>query len=568
MDAYRWKLKPADLETVQAIQEATHLSRPAALVLASRGITADKAPEFLKPSLRNLVDPYLIPGNLVAAERLWQAIRRNETVLIHGDYDTDGVTASVLLAKVLTHNGAKVETFLPHRMDDGYGLTPESIEKACRDHHSLLVTVDCGITSHLAVEAAKAQGVEVIVTDHHEPGEIRPSALALIDPKLNGTDARVRELAGVGVAFKVCHGFIKYGRERGLGGFSTDLREVLDLVALGTVADIVPLLDENRCLVKYGLQVLSRQHRPGIRALCELVGLDAGVRSTDIAYRIAPRLNAPGRMGDPMLSMRLLQAESMAEAFPLAKALDDENRKRQELEAETFTRARDQIATRCNIEDDRTIVVWGEQWHQGVLGIVAARLSRTYHRPCIVMTRDASGMLSGSGRSVQGVNLVGVLEQCQQYLTRFGGHPMAAGLSLKDNDVIHFCHLFEATVRKGLTLDEMLPQIEICGEIGFDEITDIFLGDLDVLRPFGQGHPEPVFFTRRVTPYRIQPAGRDHTRGVLRDGSGAMIDFVAFNRRPEEFCPPPWDAAYLARLNTFGGRSRPQAHIVDVRPAE
>ena len=568
MEAYRWKVKLADDETVRAIQEVTHLSRPAALVLASRGITADKAPEFLKPSLSNLVDPYSIPGNLIAVERLWQAIRQNETILIHGDYDTDGVTASVLLSKVLTQNGAKVETFLPHRMDDGYGLTPESIEKACRDHHSLLVTVDCGITSHEAVEAAKAQGVDVIVTDHHEPGEIRPNALALIDPKLNGTDNRIRELAGVGVAFKVCHGFIKYGREKGLGGFNTDLREVLDLVALGTVADIVPLLDENRCLVKYGLQVLSRQHRPGIRALCELVGLDAGVRSTDIAYRIAPRLNAPGRMGDPMLSMKLLEAESMAEAFPLAKALDDENRKRQELEAETFARARDQIVARCNPEEDRTIVVWGENWHQGVLGIVAARLSRTYHRPCIVMTRDSGGLLSGSGRSVPGVNLVGVLEQCQQYLNRFGGHPMAAGLSLKDNDVIHFCHLFEATVRKGLTLDEMRPQIELCGEIGLADVEERFLNDLEVLRPFGQGNPEPIFWTRHVTPYRIQPAGREHTRGVLRDGSGAMMDFVAFNRRPELFPPPPWDVAFMARINSFGGRSRPQVHIVDIRPAE
>ncbi|MDT8388974.1 MAG: single-stranded-DNA-specific exonuclease RecJ [Lentisphaeria bacterium] len=566
MEMYRWKVLSAQSKKIQEIQEASYLSRPAALVLASRGVKPEGAEEFLTPKLRDLVDPFKLPGSREAAARLWQAIQKNETILIHGDYDTDGITASVLMSTVLSQNGAKVETFLPHRMDDGYGLTPDSIEKACADHHSLLVTVDCGITSHAAVKAAAELGIDVIVTDHHEPSEELPVAIAVIDPKVATEDDRIRELAGVGVAFKVCHAFIKYGRENNLGGFSYDLREVMDLVALGTVADIVPLLDENRCLAKHGLETLSRQHRPGIRALCDLVGLNGAVCAQDIAYRIAPRLNAPGRMGDPSLSMQLLQAPSMAEAFPLAAALDAENKKRQALEAETFDRACQQIDARFN-DSMRAVVVWGDDWHQGVLGIVAARLVRTYHRPCIVMTMDATGFLSGSGRSVEGVNLVGVLEKCGHLLERFGGHPMAAGLSLEPRHAEEFAKTFEENVQFVLAADEMKPVIEICGDIGFGEINEHFLMDLNLLAPFGQGNPEPVFLTRHVTADRIQPAGRDHTRGVLRDQDGYCIDFIAFNRTPSDFCPPPWDVVYSARLNTFGGRETPQARILDFCPS-
>lgn len=563
METYRWKVLAAQSDKIRALQEASYLSRPAALVLASRGITPEGAEEFLNPKLRNLVDPFKLPGNEKAAARLWQAIRNNENILIHGDYDTDGITASVLLSSVLADNGARVETFLPHRMDDGYGLTPESIAKACSEHHSLLVTVDCGITSNEAVEAAARQGIDVIVTDHHEPGEHIPVAHAVIDPKVATDDEGIRELAGVGVAFKVCHGFVKYGRENNLGGFRTDLRDVLDLVALGTVADIVPLMEENRCLVKHGLDALSRQHRPGIRALCDLVGLNGGVTAQDIAYRIAPRLNAPGRMGDPSLSLQMLQAPSMTQAFPLAAALDAENKMRQTLEAETFDSACAQIEARFDEKVNRAVVVWGENWHQGVLGIVAARLVRTYHRPCIVMTRDSSGLLSGSGRSVEGVNLVGVLDTCSHLLERFGGHPMAAGLSLVPEKAEEFAAAFEKSVQHVLPADEMKPVIEICGDIAFGEINDHFLMDLNLLAPFGQGNPEPVFLTRHVTPDRIMPAGRDHTRGTLRDSDGHCIEFIAFNRQPNDFAPPPWDVLYTARLNSFAGRDTPQARILD-----
>ena len=565
MEEYRWAIAAHNGERVRELQESASITRPTALVLATRGIGPAEAPDFLNPSLSNLVDPYELPGCEEAAARLWKAVRDGESILIHGDYDADGITAAVLVSKILSRNGAKVEAFLPHRIDDGYGLTAESIDKACTEKHSLLITVDCGITSYEAVEAARKQGIDVIITDHHEPGDREPVATAVIDPKLPGSHPRVKELAGVGVAFKLCHAFIKYGRQHRLGGFDTDLKEVLDLVALGTVADIVPLLDENRCLAKFGLQVLSRQHRPGIRALCELVGLNEAIRSTDIAYRIAPRLNAPGRMGDPMLSLHLLEAESMGEAVPLARALDNENKKRQQLEAETFERAEEQIRQNCNLAEDRAIVVWGDNWHQGVLGIVAARLTRRHHRPCIVLTRDNNGLLSGSGRSVTGVNLVDVLERSQEYLDRFGGHPMAAGLSLEPEYAGDFSKAFIANVRDVLSEEAMRPELEICGEISFRDVDEVFLEELHMLEPFGQGNPQPVFFTRGVTAERLLPAGTNHTRGALRDANGNFIDFIAFGRTPDTFPPPPWDVAHIPKMNTYGGRRTPQIQILDVR---
>lgn len=568
MVKYRWEVARSDPREVHRLQNHASLTRPSALVLASRGFTTQSVDDFLRPALQDLVDPYTLRGTRRAAERLWQAIQNNETILIHGDYDTDGITATALLTKVLSRNGARTEAFLPHRIDDGYGLTAESIEKACREHHSLLITVDCGITSAAAVDTARRLDIDVIVTDHHEPAEQLPDATAVIDPKLPGTDPRIVELAGVGVAFKVCHAFIKYGREHGLGGFETDLREILDLVALGTVADIVPLLHENRCLVRHGLKVLSRQHRPGIRALCELVGLNDSITAQDIAFRIAPRINASGRIGDPMLSMDLLMADSMTDAHQLAKSLDEQNSNRQQLEGETFADAERQIAERCNLDDDRTIMVWGERWHQGVLGIVAARLTRSYHRPSIVLTYDANGLWCGSGRSVTGINLVGMLERCQEHLTRFGGHPMAAGLSFEPARLEAFRRAFEATVRTQLPASAMRPCIEVSGDVMLSEIDEIFLEELTLLEPFGQGNPEPVLATRHVVPHRVNVVGRGHTRGSLSDEAGNSLGFIFFNRLPETLPEPPWDVAYRPQMNRFNGAGRPQAIVVDLKPAD
>ena len=564
MQTYRWEVAPVDPQTLRDYQRHTGLSRLICLILASRGIDWEQCDTFLTPMLSELEDPYALPGTRAAAERLWQAIERHETILIHGDYDTDGITATALTREVLASCGGHVETFLPHRMDDGYGLTRESIDKACREHHSVLVTVDCGITSLEAVEAARGRGIDVIVTDHHEPSDEIPAASAVIDPKLSGASARVRELAGVGVAFKLCHAFLKYGREHELGGFGAELKDVLDLVALGTVADIVPLVDENRRLVKPGLETLSRQLRPGVRALCEIAGVKDVIRASDIAFRLAPRINASGRMGDPSMSLRLLESSSMSDALPLARALEEENRRRQQLEMQALEEAEKQIAARCDLEAGRTIVVWGDAWHQGVLGIVAARLTRQYHRPAIVLTRDSEGALSGSGRSIDSLNLVVALEATRSLLTRYGGHPMAAGLSLHPDNVEDFAAQFEETVHATLPRDAMRPSLDVCGEATLDEVDDAFLAELTALEPFGQGNPPPVLLTRSVLPERIRRVGQGHSKGILRDEFGGWLEFIAFGQSPDSLPEPPWDVVYRPQLNSYNGKNIAQASVMDV----
>jgi len=563
-----WEVAASNEELVQDLMEAGGVTHATALVLAGRGITVENLEYFLHPTLRSLTDPFKLPGTAESAKRLWEAINRGERIMVHGDYDTDGITASVLLASVLRANGADVSCYLPHRIDDGYGLTPNAIEMACQKGYKLIITVDCGITSFDAINRARELGLGIIVTDHHVPGAEPPNATAVVNPKLPGSPPETLNLAGVGVAFKTCHAFLKYGRENGFGGEETDLRNGLDLVALGTVADIVPLLGENRLLVKHGLEVLSKQQRPGIHALCEAAGAKTPIQSTDITYRLAPRLNAAGRMGDPTESLKLLEATSMVEAATLARALDKHNRTRQEIEEQAVTAAEEQITERYDMETTRSIVVWGEDWHQGVVGIVASRLARRYHRPSVVLTRDTNGQLTGSARSVRRLDLVQLMEKCQSVLVRFGGHAMAAGLSLELENLQEFCDSFETAVSQVLGAEAMKPQLEICGTVMLEELSDTFFSELELLEPFGHSNPEPIFLSHNIVVERIMLAGTAHTRGTVSDSCGKRMSFIAFGCLPEEFPKQPWSLVYSPQLNHYAGRSTPQLRIIDVRACQ
>lgn len=565
MEERIWDFVKQDDTQVQALMDEAGASRPIALVLVARGIPPENVHSFLNPSLKDISDPYSLDGTRQASERLWQAIHSNERIVIHGDYDTDGITSSALLAWVLRKNGANVRCMLPHRIDDGYGLTADSIAKISASGCDLLVTVDCGITSYDAVEAAHKIGLDLIITDHHTPGPEPLTALAVVDPKRPGAQENIQELAGVGVAFKVAHAFLKYGMEKGFGGEETDLRQCLDLVALGTVADIVPLLHENRILVRHGLAVLAMQHRPGIHALCDISGVTEDLMTADITYRLAPRINATGRMGDPTDSLRLLEVDNVVEAAELAKILDNQNRERQTIEEEVVQDAEAQIARRYNLDSARSIVVWSDGWHQGVVGIVASRLTRRYHRPSVVLTRDPSGQFTGSARSIRTLNLVEVLDDCADVLVRFGGHAMAAGLSLEENKLEQFCTEFDQAVQKVLDIESMKPTLSICGEVSFQELDDVFFQELQMLEPFGHGNPEPVFFCRGVTPERRFPAGKSHTRGFVRDSNGTRMQFIAFGRLPDDFPPPPWDIVFSPHINRFNGNTVPQLRLHDVK---
>jgi len=544
------------------------LPRPVAILLATRGIKPDKVESFFKPTLKDLSDPYRFPGVTKAVERLWSAIQNREVIMIHGDYDTDGITAAALLSAVLRENGATVESFLPHRFDDGYGFTPESLRKsleAVGSNCRVLVTVDCGINSVDAVKEAEKLGIDVIITDHHEPAAEIPPALAVLNPKLYQELSDLQLLSGAGMAFKLCHAFVKYGRENNLGGFATKLEDILDLVALGTIADIVPLLGENRILVKTGMKVLRKQLRPGIRALIETSKISTKLKPSDITFKLAPRLNAAGRLGNANAALELLNSLNIVDAYKYADMLEKYNTQRQEKEQEIYEEARKQIDAKINVDECYSILVAGDDWHQGVIGIVASRLARDFNRPVIVLTIQGNEA-NGSGRSIGTLNLVDVLSKSAHLLDRFGGHPMAVGLGLQRDKIPKFYEEIEKNIRLCLTRDDLVDQIQYDGVVELFELNEEFFKYLDSLGPFGHSNARPTFLLKNLQCHKIYPLGPKHSRGILRDRKNAQMEFIAFNRSIDSFPQTELDVIACPQINEYHGESRPQLQIMDIQP--
>ncbi|MBR7107911.1 MAG: single-stranded-DNA-specific exonuclease RecJ [Lentisphaeria bacterium] len=567
MGAKNWKQSGNFLDQdIDLIQQKFSFPRPIAVYFASRGISVDQIRDFINPRLANLSDPYRFPGIKDASARLWQAIADREPILIHGDYDTDGITASALLALVLRQNGAIVNSFIPHRFDDGYGFTPESLEKALEmfGKCGVLVTVDCGITSCEAVENAVALGIDVIVTDHHEAGSELPKALAVINPKVYPELEDLQLLSGAGAAFKLSHAFVKYGRENNLGGFQTNLEEVLDYVALGTVADIVPLLGENRILVKYGIEALRRQLRPGIRALIESSRIRSELVPSDITFRLAPRINAAGRVGDANVALKLLESECIVDAYNCAGQLEQFNRSRQEKEQEIYQDAREQIERNLAWQSPYSLLVAGRNWHQGVIGIVASRLARDYNRPTIVLTIQGDEAY-GSGRSIANLNLVEVLSRSSHLLERYGGHPMAVGIGLKTENIAPFFEEMDKEIRKQIAPSELERFIAYDGEAHLEELTPEFFTCLERLSPFGHSNQKPVYRFNDLRVIRCGAIGGGaHTRGTLQSRHGQM-DFIAFNRTVSEFSSRVLDVLATPQLNKQQPGEPAQLNIIDIR---
>ena len=566
MGVNKWKTNAGNLENqIGELRKKCGLPRSIALVLAARGISADQVSSFLDPRLGNLSDPYRFPGIREASARLWRAIAAHEPILIHGDYDTDGITASALLAWVLRSNGAVVNSFIPHRFDDGYGFTPESLDKALETFGpcGVLVTVDCGITSCDAVKRAREMGIDVIVTDHHEAGAELPDALAVINPKVYPELADLQLLSGAGAAFKLSHAFIKYGRENKLGAYFIHLEEILDYVALGTVADIVPLLGENRIMVRYGIEALQRQGRPGVRALIESSRLRSELTPSDITFRLAPRINAAGRVGDANVALKLLQAEHIVDAYACAAQLEKFNRDRQQKEQEIYQEAREQIERHLAWMSPCALLVAGRDWHPGVIGIVASRLAREYNRPTIVLTVQGD-VAYGSGRSIANLNLVETLSNSAHLLERYGGHPMAVGVGLKTERIADFFDAINREISSQIDKADLESSIAYDGEITFSELDDEFFDYLAKLPPFGHSNPKPVFLFSDVQMIRSSStSGGSHTRGLLRQGM-KTLDFIAFNQGPGVFHSRSCDILATPQINTHQGISQVQLSIVDV----
>jgi single-stranded-DNA-specific exonuclease len=556
----RWTEASPTAEALE-LARTLELHPQVASLLWQRGYrNADQIRAFLDPRLQSLGDPFRLTDLKSAAERIHQAIAAKEKVAIFGDYDVDGITSSALLWRILRKLGTDVETFLPLRMEEGYGLSQDGVERCVEQHKpALLIAVDCGTTAVKQVAWLRQQGIDVVIIDHHALPPELPAALALVNPQRDG-EGKLDYLASVGLVFKVCHGVLKLAGE---GNRPVDLREYLDLVAIGTVADIVPLVDENRIFVRRGLRQLEQSLWPGLRALMEVSQVTHPVTAQDIGFRLGPRLNASGRLGDAMLSLRLLQTDDANEAMQIASELNRNNRERQAVEMDTFVQAEAQLAETFNPAKDWGIVLAGKNWHWGVIGIVASRLQKRYHRPTIIIGLNDDGLGKGSGRSIEGISIVKALHDCGKHLTLFGGHDMAAGLNILAENIDAFREAFNQNVRAQAGPEDAVFQstLELSGTISLPEVSDQLYRKMEELAPFGRNNPEPIFLFESISyskPARL--FGKNHMKLFLR-GEKGEIEAVGFGLGEHDWSKPPRRLAGTLDWDDY--RNRVQLRIID-----
>ena len=492
-----WQHLPCNDGQASALAAALNLHPTVARLLCLRGLSdVEEAERFLNPSLDHLHDPYKLAGMSAAISRIEEAIGRKERIAIHGDYDVDGITSTVILRRALELLGGDVTHFIPERLRDGYGLQSAAIDRLQAEGVRLIVSVDCGIRSADAARRARELGVDLIVTDHHEPDGELPLALAVINPKRHDCSYPDKSLAGVGVALKLVQALcVRAGRERWLPGF-------VKVAAIGTLADVVPLVGENRVIARLGLASLTRgPHTIGLRSLLDCCGLiGKTIDSYQVAFMVAPRVNAAGRMSTPDIATRLLLATDEAmvdEARGLAQQLNDENLKRQQEEAELVSQARKVIETDPDVGAHNVLLVGGEGWHRGVIGIVASKLVDTYHKPAIVLSIEGD-IAHGSCRSIPDFDMLGALERCSDVFIRFGGHKQAAGLSLEAQRVPEFRQRINTWADEVLEPDQLRPKLRIDAPLHLKGITHDLVRGLDAMGPFGMGNPRPVFHTAPV----------------------------------------------------------------------
>jgi len=564
-----WRPRTEDIERALIISDQLGIGRMASRILVARGIRrSDEVYAMLHPTLRNLHDPFLLAGMEEAVKRVRSSLEKGKKILIHGDYDADGITSTALMIKALSSAFGKdrVLHHLPSRYGEGYGLSEKRIREAGREGVDLMITVDSGIRDIDAVRVASETGIDVIITDHHEPGSEVPDAFAIIDPKMPSSGYPFRELAGVGVAFKMVQAL------QAADVIPLDARSLLDLVALGTVADLVPLLDENRILVSSGLEELARTSSPGIISLMRESGMDA-VRpptATDIAYKLAPRLNSAGRMGSPDMALDLLLTDDRVDADLFARELNTLNFKRravgqklvEEIEAEIVAAGR---------SDDPIILVWKEGWNPGVLGVSASRVMEDHGRPVAVLSVEGE-VVRGSARAPEGFNMVSALESCSDLLSEYGGHERAAGLTLNVSDMEALrSRLISYTLETYPSL-EFRPYLDIDLDLELSDLTIEELEDLERLRPFGSGNPEPVVSVRDVAVGgRVMTVGDGrHLKFTVDDGA-AEVPCIFFNMGDLEgklTTGMSLSVAGVPYVHRWGGRSNVEIRVRDIKSPE
>jgi single-stranded-DNA-specific exonuclease len=560
----RWRVVPRpDHQEVMALATALNLPVPLAGLLVQRGHGSEEAArQFLRPALAELSDPYAMAGMAQAVDAIVAAVRARKRILVHGDYDVDGQCASALLTRVLREAGADVLPFLPHRLRDGYDFGPAGLEAARATGASLVITCDCGITAYDTVLAARSAGIDVVVTDHHLPGDQLPPALAVIDPQREDDSSGANSLCGTGIAFKLAQALVP------ALGLPVNLPlHLLDLVALATVADVVPLQEENRILVKHGLRLLHASRWPGIRALLDATGLSGReVRAHHLGYILGPRLNAAGRVGDATDGLRLLLCDDPEEAAALAQRLESLNVERQALDQRILDEALEQVERTGDPERDAGFVLTGEGWHPGVVGIVASRVVERYGRPTFLIAFDGE-IGKGSGRSTSRFNLHSALLACGDLLERYGGHHMAAGLTIRRERLDEFRERFAGVARQTLGPDDLGPEQRVDLELGLPEVTRELERLCRYLEPCGQGNPSPVFGVRGVRFVNRSIVGNGHLKGALDDGRSRVwaIGFQWADR-------VPWlgdglvDVAFRIECDEWNGLSSLQARLCALTP--
>ena len=580
---FRWTIAPPQPLLAETLAASLKISSLLAQCLITRGLSEPAAIErFLAPRLKNLSDPFLLPNMGAAVERLLLAHERGEPLVIFGDYDVDGVTSTTLLLEVLSRLGWQANAYLPNRMDEGYGLSRDGVENCLNRYPvKLLLAVDCGSTAVETISWLGERGVEVIVLDHHQVSSPAPKAVALVNPQLTETIGNARptfgqsaignfhELCSAGLAFKLAHAILKRGRETGLpGAVDFDLKPLLDLVALGTIADIVPLTGENRILVSAGLEKLSTTRRPGIIALKQVAQSPEKLGTHDVGFQLAPRLNAAGRLETAEESLHLLLAETVDEALPLAQNLDARNRERQKIEKTIVEEATGIVRMKFDAQRDFVIVEAQLLWHIGVVGIVASRVLQEFYRPTLIIGGE-NGEMRGSGRSIAGFDLAAALRECGDLLVRHGGHAMAAGLSVTPEKIDLLRERLNAIARRILQPEDLQPPLRLDAEVGLDELSFDSLAELEKLKPTGQGNPPLQFCSRNLThkkPLQRIGANKQHVKMWVTDGS-VTHEAVWWNAGEGSLPVGRFDLAFAPSLNEFNGRTTVQLKVLDWRAA-
>ncbi|MBC2710660.1 MAG: single-stranded-DNA-specific exonuclease RecJ [Desulfosarcina sp.] len=569
----QWQLLNPDAETVRTLFHQIECSPLIARLLAIRGIQSKaQATRFLNPSLSTLTPPLEMAGMDDAVQRIHRALVDDEKILVFGDYDADGITATAVLTAFLKRCGARVSYYIPHRIADGYGMGADFIKnRAMPAGVGLIITADCGSGSSEAVTLARRAGIHTIITDHHPVAQLPEDAVAVINPARPDCHANLAHLAGVGVAFYLTIALRAHLRKTGFwkNRREPNLKQLCDLVAVGTVADVAPLIGENRALTAAGLQRINQGARPGIAALMRMSGLpDTPVDAEAIAFRLAPRLNAAGRLVHARMACELLLTDNRQKATRLARALCRLNSRRQSMEHDLLETILDRLARTPGQLDRPVLVMDGNRWHEGILGIVAARLTRQFNRPAVVIS-TRNGMSKGSGRSIDGIDLSAALKQCENLLDRFGGHPMAAGLSLCSSNITAFRARLETVVGQMAANYGVEPTLSIDAHVPLDDITPELMNSLDRLGPFGQSNPYPLFMDTGVRVCSCKTVGDRHRQMVLESGSGdgGKHPAIQFNVTGDPLVMNRFKKiAYRPQWNYWNGRKRLQLMVEDTDP--